>query len=171
MCQWSPRNLRLRTCARPSPRRARALAAITLIGGALAIWLPGGTSSPTLADQGRTPVTAASPSAPEPVVFNADQGATLPTHRVVAFYAVPGASRTGPAYVLTSSMLARLKSQGAAYQKLDPTHPVALGIDLVVSVPDRFRGGDGSYSHHVDAAPSRNTSTTASRTTCCSSST
>ena len=41
-------------------------------------------------------------------------------------------------------MLTRLKAQGAAYQKLDPAHPVALGIDLVVSVPDRFKGKDGT---------------------------
>ena len=49
-------------------------------------------------------------------------------------------------------MLRRLRAQGAVYQKLDPTHPVALGIDLVVSVPDRFKGRSGTYSHHVDAA-------------------
>ncbi len=75
----------------------------------------------------------------------------LPTHRIVAFYAVPGASATGPAYVLSNAMLARLKAQGAAYQKLDPAHPVALGIDLVVDVPDRFKGKSGTYSHYVDA--------------------
>jgi hypothetical protein len=129
------------------------LAAIALVGAVLAVWLPRGPSNPHLVDNAGQPVIGeASPSAPVPVVFDPDQDAILPTHRVVAFYAVPGASRTGPAYVLTSSMLVRLKAQGAAYEKLDPAHPVALGIDLVVSVPDRFRGGDGSYSHHVDAA-------------------
>ena len=48
-------------------------------------------------------------------------------------------------------MLARLQAQGAAYQKLDPAHPVALGIDLVVDVPDRFKGKSGTYSHYVDS--------------------
>ena len=86
------------------------------------------------------------------VPFDPNVDAILPTHRVVAFYAVPGASATGPAYKLSRAMLARLRAQGAAYQKLDPAHPVALGIDLVVDVPDRFKGRGGTYSHYVDAA-------------------
>ena len=75
----------------------------------------------------------------------------LPTHRIVAFYAVPYAEPTGPAYEPTDSMLAALKKQGAAYEQIDPAHPVQLGIDLVVSVPDGYPGPQGTYSHHVDA--------------------
>jgi hypothetical protein len=90
--------------------------------------------------------------APAPASFDPSTGAVLPTHRVVAFYAVPGAQRTGPAYTIGTPMLAKLRAQAAAYARLDPTHPVALGIDLVVSVPDRHPGPDGDYSHHVDAA-------------------
>jgi hypothetical protein len=48
-------------------------------------------------------------------------------------------------------MLAALIQQGAAYGLLDPEHPVQLGIDLVVSVPDAYPGPQGTYSHHVDA--------------------
>jgi len=84
-------------------------------------------------------------------VFDPSQGAVLPAHRVVAFYAVPNAEPTGPAYEPTASMLAALRHQGAAYERLDPAHPVQLGIDLVVSVPDAFPGPQNSYSHHVDA--------------------
>jgi hypothetical protein len=84
--------------------------------------------------------------------FNPSVGAVLPTHRVVAFYAVPGAEPTGPAYELSDSMLQQLQQQGAAYQQIDPSHPVQLGIDLVVSVPDSFPGPDNYYSHHVDPA-------------------
>ncbi len=105
-----------------------------------------------------TPLVSATTKAPSPapttaplVAFDPDQDAILPTHRIVAFYAVPNAAATGPAYKLSSSMLKRLRAQGAEYQKLDPSHPVKLGIDLVVSVPDRFKGKDGSYSHHVSA--------------------
>lgn len=83
--------------------------------------------------------------------FNPDIGAVLPTHRVVAYYAVPGAEATGPAYILNDSMLAALRRQGAAYEQLDPAHPVQLGIDLVVSVPDAYPGPNNYYSHHVDA--------------------
>lgn len=88
---------------------------------------------------------------PTPIPFNPDVGAVLPAHRVVAFYAIPNAEATGPAYVLTSSMLAALRSQGAVYQRLDPAHPVQLGIDLVASIPDGFPGPERTYSHHLDA--------------------
>jgi hypothetical protein len=91
-------------------------------------------------------------SSPTPTpTFDPEQGAVLPTHRVIAYYAVPFAEPTGPAYQPTDDMLAALKQQGAAYEQLDPTHPVQLGIDLVVSVPDGFPGPQGTYSHHVDA--------------------
>lgn len=91
-------------------------------------------------------------STPTPTpTFDPTLGAVLPTHRVVAYYAVPFAEPTGPAYEPTDSMLAALKQQGNAYQQIDPTHPVELGIDLVVSVPDGFPGPNGTYSHHVDA--------------------
>jgi hypothetical protein len=83
--------------------------------------------------------------------FDPNQGAVLPTHRVVAFYAIPYAEPTGPAYEPTDAMLAALKKQGAAYAQLDPAHPVQLGIDLVVSVPDAYPGPQGTYSHHVNA--------------------
>jgi hypothetical protein len=48
-------------------------------------------------------------------------------------------------------MFNHLKAQGDAYLQLDPTHPIDLGIDLVVSVPDSFPGPVGYYSHHVDS--------------------
>jgi hypothetical protein len=89
---------------------------------------------------------------PTPTPFDPNVGAVLPTHRVVAFYGVPFAEPTGPAYEINQSMLEHLQNQGAAYQQLDPTHPVQLGIDLVVSVPDNFPGPEGYYSHHVDPA-------------------
>ncbi len=97
------------------------------------------------------PTPTLSPT-PTPPPFDPNVGAVLPTHRVVAFYAVPGAEATGPAYQLSASMLSNLRAQGAAYQRLDPLHPVQLGIDLVSSVPDGFPGPEGVYSHHLDAA-------------------
>lgn len=104
-------------------------------------------SAPTSAS--RTSAIPTYPPIPTPV-FDPSEGAVLPTHRVVAFYAVPYAEPTGPAYEPTAAMLAALKKQGTAYQQLDPAHPVQLGIDLVVSVPDAFPGPQGTYSHHVD---------------------
>lgn len=89
---------------------------------------------------------------PTPTPFDPSSGAVLPTHRIVAFYGIPGAEATGPAYELSSSMLHNLQAQGDAYQQLDPAHPVQTGIDLVASIPDRFPGPQGYYSHHLDAA-------------------
>jgi len=103
------------------------------------------SSPPHIHHQVPTPV-------PTPVpTFDPTVGEVLPTHRVVAFYAVPDAEPTGPAYQLSADMLNHLKQQGSEYQKLDPSHPVQLAIDLVVSVPDSFPGTDKTYSHHVDA--------------------
>jgi hypothetical protein len=122
------------------------------MGAILAIWVSG-SKSPALASQNARTTRGTVVQAPKPAVaFDPSVGAILPTHRVVAFYAVPGAAATGPAYALSTAMLNRLKAQGAAYQKLDPAHPVMLGVDLVVSVPDRFKGRSGTYSHHVNAA-------------------
>ncbi|GCF08192.1 hypothetical protein [Dictyobacter arantiisoli] len=99
-----------------------------------------------------TVVKKTTPTATPTPAFNPNLNAVLPTHRIVAFYAIPGASATGPAYQLDAGMLAHLKTQGAAYQALDPAHPVQLGIDLVASVPDGFPGPDNTYSHHLDPA-------------------
>lgn len=84
--------------------------------------------------------------------FDPNEGAVLPTHRVVAFYAIPNAEATGPAYQLSSAMLKQLQTQGTAYQQVDPAHPVQLGIDLVTSIPDGFPGPNGTYSHNLDPA-------------------
>jgi hypothetical protein len=104
---------------------------------------------------GRTPhrvhATPTPTPTPTPIPFNPDIGAVLPTHRVVAFYAIPDAEATGPAYQLSASMLKALQAQGAAYQQLDPAHPVQEGIDLVASIPDGSPGPERTYSHHLDA--------------------
>jgi len=130
---------------------------IAALGAALGIWLPHRDRGALTALTGVDPTTSAvaTPTlTPTPTTppFDPNVGAILPDHRIVAFYAVPGAAVTGPAYVLSASMLARLRTQGAAYEALDPEHPVQLGIDLVVSVPDRFKGKSGTYSHHVSDA-------------------
>jgi hypothetical protein len=136
-------------------RTVVAVAAVLLVllglGVAAANWLPSGSKGTTAARSHPTSAASAAASTPPPP-FDPNVGAMLPTHRIVAFYAVPNAAATGPAYTLSSSMLARLRAQGAAYQQLDPAHPVALGIDLVVDVPDRFPGPNHTYSHYVDSA-------------------
>lgn len=87
---------------------------------------------------------------PTPTPFDPGAGAVLPAHRVVAFYAIPNAEVTGPAYQLDAQMLQDLHAQAAAYERIDPAHPVLPGIDLVVSIPDGSPGPAGTYSHHLD---------------------
>src|SRR5262245_58626087 len=143
--------------ARPRKQRRRyillftTLALVAALGISIGVWANRDKAAATFVNGQGQPVGASTPS-PTPVAFDPNVGAILPEHRVVAYYAVPGAAATCPAWQLTTAMLNRLKAQGAAYEKLDPAHPVVLGIDLVVSVPDRFAGKDHSYSHHVDAA-------------------
>ncbi len=99
------------------------------------------------------PQASHTPSAtptPTPTPFDPNVGAVLPTHRVIAFYGIPGAEATGPAYTLSDEMLSDLQAQGQAYGQLDPTHPVTLGIDLVADVADRFPGPNHYYSHPLD---------------------
>ncbi|HEU0240889.1 MAG TPA: hypothetical protein VFR11_16640 [Micromonosporaceae bacterium] len=137
-------------------RRKRGLIAAAVVialvaaGVTAVLWFPRPKHA-ALASQNAKTSGHASPS-PTPAPFDPNVGAILPTDRVVAYYAVPGAPATGPAWQLSTSMLDRLQAQGEVYQKLDPAHPVKLGIDLVVSVPDRFKGSSGTYSHHVSAA-------------------
>jgi hypothetical protein len=95
--------------------------------------------------QGVTPLAA-------PRLFDPEENAVLPRRRVVAFYGIVGTAATGPAWTLDPPLLDRLRAQGAEYERLDPAHPVALGIDLVVSVPDSDPGPTGTYSHRVDNA-------------------
>lgn len=141
-----------------APQRTRArgqrlpLVALLLIAGLLAgvlavLFYPLLThgSSQLLTGQKAKPTPTATPKP-----FDPNVGAVLPTHRVVAFYAIPNAEATGPAYVLNSTMLSNLQAQGAAYQSIDPSHPVQLGIDLVASVPDGSPGPMNTYSHHLD---------------------
>ena len=147
------------------PRRVsrhprRHLAIVFLLSMCLLIIVSATLIVPALTTRRRVPIPTLAPparatSTPTPTptpLFDPGQAAVLPTHRVVAFYAVPYAEPTGPAYEPTAPMLAALRQQGAAYEQLDPEHPVRLGIDLVVSVPDAFPGPQNRYSHHVDAA-------------------
>lgn len=151
---------KLRTLHKPR-RRKRHFPLITtvlttgvlLAATLLAIFYPLLFQSLDLHQQTATRHTRVIPEIkPTPKPFNPNPGAVLPTHRVVAFYAIPDAAATGPAYKLSSSMLKALREQANIYQQLDPTHPVQPGIDLVASIPDGFPGPEGTYSHHLDAA-------------------
>lgn len=151
---------KLRALRKPRRRKRRfplvttvLVTGVLLTGILLVIFYPLLARSLEIHQQ-RTARHAFAPPKPKAttVPFNPNLGAVLPTQRVVAFYAIPNAEVTGPAYRLSSSMLKALRDQAHIYQQLDPTHPVQPGIDLVASVPDGFPGPEGYYSHHLDAA-------------------
>lgn len=69
--------------------------------------------------------------------FDPSVDAPLPTYRIVAAYGiVGGVTFNGPAsnLDLLNSYLPQLQDLGKQYAALDPTHPVKLGIDLVINV-------------------------------------
>lgn len=85
----------------------------------------------------RTKEPASSPPMPAPL---------LPGHRIVAYYGNPLDPHMG---VLgqgsPQEMLARLSQQAAAYQALDPSHPVIKALELVATVAQGSPGPDGTY--------------------------
>src|SRR5579884_1315699 len=69
--------------------------------------------------------------------FDLNKDAPLPTNRIVAAYGiVGGVNFNGPASTPDSlaAFYPQLQQLGQQYAQLDPTHPVKLGIDLVVNV-------------------------------------
>jgi hypothetical protein len=72
-----------------------------------------------------------------PVPFDSSIGAPLPDYRIVAAYGiVNGSEANGYASTLDllTGYLPQLQQLGQQYAALDTTHPVKLGIDLVVNV-------------------------------------
>lgn len=130
------------------PRRKYLIITCTIVSILLIATVVGLFSKPLLGFSLYGPAGRA--STPTPRAFDPNVGAVLPTHRIVAYYGIPNAEPTGPAYQLDASMLEKLRAQGAAYQQLDPAHPVQLAIDLVANVPDGAPGPDGTYSHDLD---------------------
>lgn len=80
--------------------------------------------------------TAKASAQPTVAAFDPNVGAPLPYNRIVAAYGiVGGVDFNGPASSLDmlSNFLPQLQQLGQQYAALDPTHPVKLGIDLVVN--------------------------------------
>lgn len=134
------RSMRTRWTMRPDgPSRSRVhVAPLVLLAVLLVL------AGCAMASAGGPPVGHAiaqsSPTAPSstPTVaaFDPSVGAPLPNNRVVAAYGiVGGVDFNGPASSLDmlTAFLPRLQQLGQQYAQLDPTHPVKLGIDLVVN--------------------------------------
>jgi hypothetical protein len=93
--------------------------------------LPGASAS-----AGAAPTRVAPTPTATPVPFDPSAGAPLPNNRIVAAYGIVGGEDVnGPAstFGMLDSFLPQLQDLGKQYAALDPTHPVLLGIDLVVN--------------------------------------
>lgn len=85
--------------------------------------------------------------------FDPNVGAPLPDHRIVALYGIPGAPPSGPAATLGTPLLDDLAALGKKFTAADASHPVMLGLDVVVQIPDPCEDEhDPTCSHWVDKA-------------------
>lgn len=111
-----------------SPRLAARIAASLCVAVLLA-----SCAAPSTAGR----IATRAPGGPAPAPFDPSVGAPLPNNRIVAAYGIVGGGpANGPASTLDllDGWLSDLQQLGKQYAALDPTHPVMLGIDLVVNV-------------------------------------
>ncbi|MGH2514670.1 MAG: hypothetical protein ACRDHP_03360 [Ktedonobacterales bacterium] len=117
-------------------RQPRALVALTLVALVLltSCGTPASTATASSGQTGKAASGAVTFVSTKP--FDPSVGAPLPNNRIVAAYGILGGGPpNGPASTLDllDSFLPQLQQLGQQYAALDPTHPVKLGIDLVVN--------------------------------------
>ena len=79
-------------------------------------------------------------------------GSILPAKRIIAFYGNPLVQRMGILGEFeTDEMLRRLDSEVAAWNKLDPAHPVQPALHLIAVVAQGAPGRDGKYRLRMDS--------------------
>jgi hypothetical protein len=102
------------------------------------------------------PKPAATDSSPLWPVANAPTplpGALLPANRIVAYYGNPLSKRMGIlGEVDSATMLARLDSEVAKWNKADPDHPVKPALHLIAVVASDQPGTAGKYRTRMDSA-------------------
>jgi hypothetical protein len=87
-------------------------------------------------------------TAPEP-----PPGAILPARRIVAFYGNPKSRRMGIlGEFAPEKMLAKLDAEVAAWNAVDPAHPVQPALHLIALVADAQPGPSGKYRTRHDSA-------------------
>jgi hypothetical protein len=80
-------------------------------------------------------------------------GSILPAKRIVAFYGNPLSKRMGILGEFPSDvMLAKLDTEVAAWNRIDPAHPVQPALHLIALVADGFPGKSGRYRTRHDSA-------------------
>jgi hypothetical protein len=80
-------------------------------------------------------------------------GSLLPAKRIVAFYGNPLSKRMGILGEFEpDDMLQKLDAEVAAWNKLDPSHPVQPALHLISVVAQGDPGRDGKYRLRMDSA-------------------
>lgn len=88
------------------------------------------------------------PKMPDPL-----PGSILPAKRIIAFYGNPLSKRMGILGEFeTAEMLRKLDAEVAAWNKLDPAHPVQPALHLIAMVADPHPGQSGRYRTRMDSA-------------------
>lgn len=80
-------------------------------------------------------------------------GSLLPAKRIIAYYGNPLSKRMGILGEFeTEEMLRKLDAEVAAWNKLDPAHPVQPALHLIAIVAQGDPGRDGKYRLRMDSA-------------------
>ena len=80
-------------------------------------------------------------------------GSILPAKRIIAFYGNPLSKRMGILGEFeTDEMLRKLDAEVAAWNKLDPAHPVQPALHLIAMVANPHPGPSGRYRTRMDSA-------------------
>lgn len=79
-------------------------------------------------------------------------GSILPAKRIIAFYGNPLSQRMGILGEFeTQEMLRKLDAEVAAWNRLDPEHPVQPALHLIAVVAQGSPGRDGKYRLRMDS--------------------
>ena len=80
-------------------------------------------------------------------------GSILPARRIIAYYGNPLSRRMGILGEFPPNvMLAKLDSEVAAWNRIDPAHPAIPALQLIVLVADGVPGTTGKYRTRHDSA-------------------
>lgn len=86
-----------------------------------------------------------------PQTASTDPRALLPNYRIVSFYGHPNNPDMGilGEYDM-DELLAKLKEEKAAYEAADPSKPVMMAFELIVSVAQNWPADNDTYLLHTD---------------------
>ena len=80
-------------------------------------------------------------------------GAIMPAKRIIAFYGNPLSKRMGILGEFESNeMLRKLDAEVAAWNRIDPAHPVQPALHLIAMVANPHPGPSGKYRTRMDSA-------------------